>query len=159
MQPRGLHICTAALAPHLLVPYGRGCLLLLGAGRTQFCCQSNPYCSKSCLFLAVSIQMRGIFAQFKESLFFPGHNHLARPLWDVPDISMPASPVPKAWLHLATHSLSLGSPLQIQTAPSLDGLSGARPKASAYFPLGALPIKPLLIREFKTACRITFVCS
>lgn len=50
-------------------------------------------------------------------------------------------------------------PLQVWTTPSLDGLSGARPGASAYFPLGALPVKPLLTREFRTACRITFVCS
>lgn len=58
---------------------------------------------------------------------------------------------PKAWVW--------DLPLQVWTTPSLDGLSGARPGASAHFPLGALPIKPLLTREFRTACRITFVCS
>lgn len=33
------------------------------------------------------------------------------------------------------------------------------PEPLLNFPLGALPIKPLLTREFRTACRITFVCS
>lgn len=119
---------------------------------------NNPYCSKSCLFLAVSVQMRGVFAQFKESLFFPGDKHLnhsgthqTSQCWRRQFPRLGSTWPPKAW--------AWGLPLQIRTTPSLDGLSGARPGASAYFPLGALPIKPLLTREFKTTCRITFVCS
>lgn len=72
----GVHSCTAALALHVLAPYGCGCLPLWGEWRTWLYCKSSPCCSTSCLFLAVSIQMRSVFAQFKESLIFPGDKHL-----------------------------------------------------------------------------------
>lgn len=57
---------------------------------------------------------------------------------------MLVSPVPEAWLHLATQNLSLESPSANLDNYYPDGMSGARPGASGYFPLGSLPIKPLL---------------
>lgn len=50
-------------------------------------------------------------------------------------------------------------PLQGWTMLGLDGPHGARPGASAHFPLGALPAKPQLAREWSTVCRVTFVCG
>lgn len=70
---------------------------------------------------------------------------------------MTVSPLSQGLAPPGHPELGISSGSQDTTQP--EGLSGARPGASADFPLGALPIKPLLTREFRTACRITFVCS